>query len=75
MILVTVSNLTLLKLQISRSYLSACGGSQVRSKGRGSGPRGVGLRGFESHPPHQFPVLYPLVELIFIHMLYNRHLK
>ena len=29
-----------------------CGGARARSKGSGSGPDGVGLRGFKSHPPH-----------------------
>ena len=29
-----------------------CRGTRARSKGRGSGPRGVGLRGFKSHPLH-----------------------
>ena len=28
------------------------GGARARSKGSGSGPDGVGLRGFKSHPPH-----------------------
>ena len=32
---------------------SKCGGARAWSKGSGSGPDGVGLRGFKSHPPHQ----------------------
>lgn len=42
------------KCFIFGSYLkSRCGGGfQARSKERGLGPRGEGLRGFKSHPPH-----------------------
>ena len=38
----------------------SCGGARARSKGSGSGPDGVGLRGFKSHPPHQ-QLLYLLL--------------
>ncbi len=37
-----------------------CGGARARSKGSGSGPDGVGLRGFKSHPPHH------KIHLVFI---------
>src|SRR6266516_2594157 len=30
------------------------GGCQARSKAQGSGPCPVGVRGFKSHPPHQY---------------------
>ena len=33
---------------------ASCGGCQVRSKALDSGSSLVGVRGFESHPPHQF---------------------
>ena len=33
-------------------YSEESGGARARSKGTGSGPVGVGLRGFKSHPPH-----------------------
>ena len=34
-----------------------CGGARAWPKGRDSGSRGEGLRGFKSHPPHQKPFL------------------